>query len=91
MSGKLSAAGKNAGAKGGTIVVTGENIEVRGAQIDASGEAGGGKVLIGGDWAAAIRTSACFESEREARSQRDPDRDHGQRRLRDDDQRLGDG
>ena len=36
--------------QGGTIVVTGENIEVGGAKIDASGKAGGGKVLIGGDW-----------------------------------------
>jgi len=36
--------------KGGTIVVTGENIEVAGATIDASGRDGGGKVMIGGDW-----------------------------------------
>ena len=39
-----------AGTKGGKIVVTGENIEVAGATIDASGRAGGGTVLIGGDW-----------------------------------------
>ena len=39
-----------AGTKGGTIVVTGEHIEVAGATIDASGRDGGGKVLIGGDW-----------------------------------------
>ena len=49
VSGKLTAAGKTPGAKGGTIQVTGENIVVRGAQIDASGAAGGGTVLIGGD------------------------------------------
>jgi filamentous hemagglutinin family protein len=48
--GRLSAAGKRSGTKGGTIVVTGENIEVAGARIDASGHAGGGTVLIGGDW-----------------------------------------
>jgi filamentous hemagglutinin family protein len=37
-------------AKGGTVVVTGENIVVAGARIDVSGDNGGGKVLIGGDW-----------------------------------------
>ena len=51
VSGKLSAAGKKAGTKGGTITITGEHIEVAGATIDASGREGGGKVLIGGDWA----------------------------------------
>jgi filamentous hemagglutinin family protein len=49
LSGKISAAGKDKGTTGGTVVVTGENIAVAGAQIDASGQAGGGKVLIGGD------------------------------------------
>ena len=51
VSGTLSAAGKKAGTKGGTVTVTGEHIEVAGATIDASGREGGGKVLIGGDWA----------------------------------------
>jgi filamentous hemagglutinin family protein len=37
-------------AKGGTVIVTGENIVVAGARIDVSGDNGGGKVLIGGDW-----------------------------------------
>src|SRR4051812_14206706 len=50
ISGKLSAAGKKAGTRGGTIVVTGEDIQVTGANIDASGRDGGGKVMIGGDW-----------------------------------------
>jgi filamentous hemagglutinin family protein len=50
ISGKLSAAGKKAGTKGGTILVTGEDIQVTGANIDASGRDGGGKVMIGGDW-----------------------------------------
>ena len=50
LSGTLSAAGKRKNTKGGTVVVTGENIEVAGAHVDASGLAGGGKVLIGGDW-----------------------------------------
>jgi len=51
VSGTLSASGKDKGTKGGTIMVTGEHIEVAGATIDASGADGGGKVLIGGDWA----------------------------------------
>ena len=50
LSGKLSAKGKRSGTKGGTIIVTGENIAVSGATINATGSAGGGKVLIGGDW-----------------------------------------
>jgi filamentous hemagglutinin family protein len=50
ISGTLSAAGKKKGTKGGTIVVSGENIQLTGATVDASGRAGGGKVLIGGDW-----------------------------------------
>jgi filamentous hemagglutinin family protein len=49
VSGKISAAGKKAGTTGGTVVVTGENIVLAGANIDASGQAGGGHVLIGGD------------------------------------------
>jgi len=51
VSGKLSAAGKKAGTKGGTIIITGAHIRVAGATINASGREGGGKVLIGGDWA----------------------------------------
>jgi filamentous hemagglutinin family protein len=49
LSGRLSAAGKNAGEKGGKIQISGEAIEITNAAIDASGQAGGGKVLIGGD------------------------------------------
>src|ERR1019366_2210675 len=48
VSGTLSAAGKAAGTKGGTIQATGENIAVTGATIDASGVAGGGNGNIGG-------------------------------------------
>ena len=51
VSGTLSAAGKKKDTKGGTILVTGEDIQFVGAVVDASGRAGGGKVLIGGDWA----------------------------------------
>lgn len=49
LSGTISAAGKRKNTKGGTIVVTGENIQITSAMIDASGQMGGGKVLIGGD------------------------------------------
>jgi len=47
--GRISASGKRKGETGGTIQVTGENISLTGAKIDASGNAGGGTVLIGGD------------------------------------------
>src|SRR3954467_12321015 len=50
VSGTLSAAGKKAGTKGGTVTITGEHIELAGATINASGRDGGGKVMIGGDW-----------------------------------------
>src|SRR5262249_19066129 len=50
ISGTVSAAGKRKGTSGGTVVVSGENIQLANAKIDASGNAGGGKVLIGGDW-----------------------------------------
>ena len=49
VSGKLSVAGRRKGAKGGSIQVTGEDIVLAGATLDASGDAGGGKILIGGD------------------------------------------
>jgi filamentous hemagglutinin family protein len=49
LSGTISAAGRRKNTKGGTIVVTGENIQVTSAVIDASGQAGGGNILIGGD------------------------------------------
>ncbi|HEY6257494.1 MAG TPA: filamentous hemagglutinin N-terminal domain-containing protein, partial [Xanthobacteraceae bacterium] len=49
LAGKISAAGKDKGTKGGSVVVTGEGIALAGANIDASGDAGGGKVLVGGD------------------------------------------
>ncbi len=54
ISGTLSAAGNEAGTKGGTILVTGEDIQVTGANIDASGRDGGGngdggKVILWSD------------------------------------------
>ena len=50
VSGALSAAGIERGTKGGKVVITGENIELKSAAIDASGRAGGGTVMVGGDW-----------------------------------------
>jgi filamentous hemagglutinin family protein len=50
VSGTLSAAGKQNGTTGGTIEVTGENVQLSGATINAAGQAGGGAVLVGGDW-----------------------------------------
>ena len=50
LSGTVSASGRSKGGTGGTVQVTGENIQVTAANIDVSGDAGGGKVLLGGDW-----------------------------------------
>jgi len=47
LSGTISAAGRKSGQRGGSIQVTGQNIEVKHASLDASGSAGGGTVLIG--------------------------------------------
>ncbi|MBX9847519.1 MAG: S8 family serine peptidase [Xanthobacteraceae bacterium] len=47
VSGKLDVSSRKA--KGGTVEVTGENIVLAAATIDAFGATGGGKVLIGGD------------------------------------------
>jgi len=50
VTGTLDASGKGAGEKGGTIHVTGENVGLfESAKLDASGDAGGGEVLVGGD------------------------------------------
>ena len=48
ISGKLIATSRHA--KGGDITVTGNDIKLRGAIIDASGKTGGGTVKIGGDF-----------------------------------------
>ena len=49
ISGTLAAAGKNPGETGGKVQITGEDLALNGASIDASGPAGGGTILIGGD------------------------------------------
>lgn len=51
VSGNLSAIGNKADTKGGNIEVTGEQVALfKGAKLDASGDAGGGAVLVGGDY-----------------------------------------
>ena len=49
VSGTLDASGKNAGETGGTLKVLGSDIKVANAALDASGDQGGGTVLIGGN------------------------------------------
>jgi len=50
VSGKITAAGKKAGQTGGVIKILGDEIQVTGkAKINASGDAGGGQILIGGN------------------------------------------
>ena len=48
VSGTLSAQGTGERQAGGTIVITGQAISLKGANINASGASGGGTVLIGG-------------------------------------------
>lgn len=51
ISGKINVSGKGAGQKGGKVKITGNRIAMLDtASIDASGSAGGGEVLIGGDY-----------------------------------------
>lgn len=50
ISGKMLATGNKNGQKGGKINITGDEIIVRNATIDASGYSGGGEILIGGDY-----------------------------------------
>lgn len=51
VNGTLKAAGNENGTTGGDIVVTGEQVALlSNASIDASGQAGGGTVLVGGDF-----------------------------------------
>ncbi|HWR28374.1 MAG TPA: filamentous hemagglutinin N-terminal domain-containing protein [Negativicutes bacterium] len=50
VSGTLDASGAAAGQTGGTVKVLGNTVAVDNATINASGDAGGGTVLIGGNW-----------------------------------------
>jgi filamentous hemagglutinin family protein len=50
VSGRITAAGRSKGTTGGKIQITGENIRLAHAGFNASGQAGGGKILVGGDF-----------------------------------------
>lgn len=51
VSGRLDASGKEAGRKGGTIAVLGDKVALTGtASVDAAGDAGGGKINVGGNF-----------------------------------------
>ncbi|AYQ27439.1 MULTISPECIES: filamentous hemagglutinin N-terminal domain-containing protein [unclassified Polaromonas] len=51
VSGTLDASGYGAGQTGGTVKVLGDKVGLfAGARVDASGDAGGGTVLVGGNW-----------------------------------------
>lgn len=48
VAGELDASGKAVGEKGGRVEITGEKIALTGANVDVSGDNGGGVALIGG-------------------------------------------
>lgn len=51
VSGKLNTAGREQGQRGGTIEVLGDQVQLTSsAQLDASGQAGGGRIRVGGAW-----------------------------------------
>ncbi len=50
LSGNVDASNKSPGGIGGSVHVLGERVTLGGATIDVSGDAGGGTVLIGGDY-----------------------------------------
>ena len=49
VSGVLDASARAPGGRGGDIAVTGDRVGITGAILDASGDAGGGRVRVGGD------------------------------------------
>ncbi|MCK4628432.1 MAG: filamentous hemagglutinin N-terminal domain-containing protein, partial [Sedimentisphaerales bacterium] len=50
VSGSIDASAAGEGNRGGNIKITGEKVGLFGADVDASGDSGGGTVLIGGDY-----------------------------------------
>ncbi|MBU3694661.1 MAG: filamentous hemagglutinin N-terminal domain-containing protein, partial [Rhodocyclaceae bacterium] len=50
VAGTLDASGKNAGETGGSIGIFGRDIALNAASLDATGDAGGGTLLVGGGW-----------------------------------------
>ncbi|MDP2752524.1 MAG: filamentous hemagglutinin N-terminal domain-containing protein [Rhodocyclaceae bacterium] len=69
-SGTLDASGKAAGETGGRVEITGEKIGLfDGTRIDVSGDQGGGKAIVGGDYLggkASDATMAAFGIQRES-------------------------
>ena len=91
ISGKITATGKDKGQKGGTIQITGEDIQFAAAMLDVSGHCrrrqDPGRRRLRRRQADPRRRQQC---ERGARRPRDPDRDDRHGRRRDHLQRLGD-
>jgi hypothetical protein len=90
LSGTISASGKSKGSTGGTVQVTGEKVVVTAANVDVSGDAGGGKVLLGGDWGG--RQAGAWTREKfkcATRIFRDSDRNDRERRCGDHNQCVG--
>lgn len=50
VAGVIDVSDHSAGGTGGSVTITGERVALRGATIDASGDAGGGSVRVGGDY-----------------------------------------
>ena len=77
ISGKITATGKDKGSKGGTIQITGEDIQFAAAMIDVSGHSGGGKILVGGDYGGGRPIPGVVNNQSAVLEKpRDPDRDH---------------
>lgn len=50
VSGTVDASNQHSDGRGGSIKITGQTVDVTNATIDASGRAGGGQILVGGDY-----------------------------------------
>ncbi|NDC75995.1 filamentous hemagglutinin N-terminal domain-containing protein, partial [bacterium] len=50
VAGTLDVSGKNPGETGGAIKIFGRNLEFATASLDATGDAGGGSIYVGGGW-----------------------------------------
>ena len=89
---QITATGKDKGTKGGTIQITGEDIQFAAAMLDVSGHSGGGKILVGGDYGGGRPIPGVVNNPSAAlEGPRDPDRDDRHGRRRDHLQRLGHG
>ena len=50
VSGKIDASNRGAGKSGGKVKILGEKVVLKNAAIDASGDVGGGEIIVGGDF-----------------------------------------